>query len=66
MLRRGGRSREPKTLSLVTKPPLDSLVLNAGGWGGTATNYDNEPNYFLAMPAGAEGRFHGALGLYFE
>ena len=54
---------EPKTLSLVTKPPLDSLVLNAA-LGGTATNYDNEPNYFLAMPAGAEGRFHGALGLY--
>jgi diguanylate cyclase (GGDEF)-like protein len=54
---------DPKTLSLVTKPPLDSLVLNAA-LGGTATNYDNEPNYFLAMPAGAEGRFHGALGLY--
>jgi diguanylate cyclase (GGDEF)-like protein len=54
---------EPEQLSIVTKPPLDSLVLNAA-LGGTASNYDNEPSYFLAMPAGAEGRFHGALGVY--
>jgi len=42
---------------------VHTLVASAA-LGGTATNYDKEPNYFLAIPAGAEGRFHGALGVY--
>ncbi len=55
--------RETGALDLETKPPVDTLVHSAV-LGGTATNYDNEPNYFIAIPAGAEGRFHGALGVY--
>jgi len=52
-------------LKLETKPPVDTLV-HAASLGGTGTNYDNEMNYFYAIPAGAEGRFHGALGVYAE
>ena len=57
--------QDPNELKLQTKPPVDTLIASAA-LGGTATNYDNEANYFLAIPAGAEGRFHGALGVYAE
>ena len=55
----------PESLQLTTKPPLDSLVHTAAV-GGVGVNYDSELNYFYAIPAGAEGRFHGALGVYAE
>jgi diguanylate cyclase (GGDEF)-like protein len=57
--------QSPLSLNLATKPLNETLVLSAA-LGRTATNYDNEMNYFLAIPAGAEGRFHGALGVYAE
>ncbi|HUO50927.1 MAG TPA: GGDEF domain-containing protein [Gemmatimonadaceae bacterium] len=53
----------PETLSIQTKPGVDSLV-HAAAVSGVGSNYDNELNYFYAVAAGAEGRFHGALGLY--
>ena len=57
--------QSPLSLNLATKPLNETLVLSAA-LGRMATNYDNELNYFLAIPAGAEGRFHGALGVYAE
>ncbi len=57
--------QSPLSLHLETKPPNETLVLSAA-LGSQATNYDNELNYFLAIPAGAEGRLHGALGVYAE
>jgi diguanylate cyclase (GGDEF)-like protein len=57
--------RTPEELRLTTKPPVETLV-HAASLGGIGTNYDSELNYFYAIPAGAEGRFHGALGVYAE
>ena len=57
--------RAVEDLQFATKPPLETLV-HAAALGGSSSNYDNEMNYFFAIPAGAEGRFNGALGVYAE